>query len=164
MDRHENQAKGDLASPENQAKSLKENKAPLNITSQDQYKFMNKNIAHLMYEFELEKSRAFNVTQVELDDRLVQKEKATQLKKEAENLREELRKQRKFSALLVCFRFVVNAVKHDDHISLISASACGDGSNMYRERERSNSQQLNNFLLRHNHRKKTLFNTLQTQQ
>lgn len=30
---------------------------------------------------------------------------------------------RLFSALLVCFRFVVNTAKHDEQISLISASA-----------------------------------------
>lgn len=40
---------------------------------------------------------SLNVTQVELDDRLIQKEKAAQLTIEDENLWEERRKQEKFS-------------------------------------------------------------------
>lgn len=64
---------------------------------------MKKNISHLMTESEHEKSGlcgAFNTTQIELDDRLVQKEKTAQLKIEAKNLRERSwRKQGKLSRI-----------------------------------------------------------------
>ena len=50
--------------------------------------FMQKTITQFMAELQLKRSISFSTTQVELEDHLVQKEKAAQLKKEDKKLEE----------------------------------------------------------------------------